>query len=524
MKINVIGGGPAGLYFAILMKKLDPAHDITVVERDGPHDTFGWGIVFSEKTLAFLDEHDHETYTALSQASQSWDHVVVVHKGETLQIAGNPISGIARLTFLNILHDRCRALGVDLRFHTNVTNVADYADCDLLVGADGANSLVRRTYEGFFAPSVDIRQNKYIWLGTEQPFHGLTLIFRQSDAGLFIAHAYRFSPTLSTFIVECPPDTWVNAGFERMSGAETCATLAEVFRDDLGGQPLLSNNFVKWFNFALVKNKRWHHTCTGNPGGCPAVVLLGDALHTAHFSIGSGTKLALEDAIALANAFAEQRTLAQALPTFERARRPPVERFQAAALNSLLWLENVHNYLHLDPVPFTYRLLLRSKRVSFNRIRRGDPDFAARYDAWRKAQPQDSPIPADFLDLFQKPSIGHLATLMPDGTPHVTSVYVDYDGRYILVNSAKGRLKDRNMRERPDVALQIPDPDDINRYLLVRGRVVEITEEGADEHLDKLSARYLGRDKYPPSMRYPGEVRVLYRIEPRHVTAWNPFG
>jgi len=515
MKINIIGGGPAGLYFAILMKKLDPAHDITVVERDGPNDTFGWGIVFSERTLTFLDEYDHETYTAISRASQSWDNVVVVHKGETIKVAGNPISGIARITFLNILHDRCRQLGVHLRFHTNVTSVADYADCDLLVGADGINSLVRRTYEGFFYPSVDVRQNKYIWLGTEQPFDGLTMIFRQTEAGLFIAHAYRFSPTLSTFIVECPPETWANMGFAQMSDAETCATLAEVFREDLGGHMLLSNNFVKWFNFALVKNKRWFHQ---------NVVLLGDALHTAHFSIGSGTKLALEDAIALATAFAEHRTVAQTLPAFERARKPPVERFQAAALNSLLWLENVQNHLHLDPVPFTYRLLLRSKRVSFNRIRRGDPEFAARYDAWRQAQPEAGPIPADFLDLFQKPSIGHLATLMPDGTPHVTSVWVDYDGKHVIINSARGRLKDRNMRERPFVALQIPDPDDINRYLLIRGPVVEITEEGADEHLDKLSPRYLGRDKYPPAMRYPGEVRVLYKIEPQRVTTWNPFG
>ncbi|MER3514448.1 MAG: hypothetical protein C4310_08720 [Chloroflexota bacterium] len=190
----------------------------------------------------------------------------------------------------------------------------------------------------------------------------------------------------------------------------------------------------------------------------------------------------------------------------------------------MLWLENVQNHLHLDPVPFTYRLLLRSKRVSFNRIRRGDPEFAARYDAWRQAQPEAGPIPADFLDLFQKPSIGHLATLMPDGTPHVTSVWVDYDGKHVIINSARGRLKDRNMRERPFVALQIPDPDDINRYLLIRGPVVEITEEGADEHLDKLSPRYLGRDKYPPAMRYPGEVRVLYKIEPQRVTTWNPFG
>ncbi|MCC6191471.1 MAG: TIGR03618 family F420-dependent PPOX class oxidoreductase [Anaerolineales bacterium] len=518
MKINVLGGGPAGLYFAILMQLQDPAHRITVVERDGPRDTFGWGIVFSETTLNFLDEHDHATYAAITDASQAWEAVIVGHKNEQIRVSGNPISGIARLTFLNILHQRCRELGVELRFHTNVTTpqqLADLAQCDLLVAADGANSLVRRTYEGFFLPTIDVRQNKYIWLGTEQPFDGLSLFFRESDAGLFIAHAYKFSPTHSTFIIECPPETWLRAGFERMNAAETCAYLAEVFQAELGGQALLANNFVRWLNFPLIKNKRWHHQ---------HMVLLGDALHTAHFSIGSGTKLALEDAIALAQALAGRRPVAQALPEFQRIRQPPVERFQEAALRSLAWLENVREHLPLDPVPFAYRLMTRSRRVSFNRIARADPGFAARYAAWRDAQPPaPGPIPAGYLDLFEKQTFAHLATLMPNGTPHVTSVWVDYDGEHILVNSAAGRLKDRNMAARPDVAVEIPDPDNPNRYVLVRGRVVAITEDGADEHLDKLSPRYLHRDKYPPGMRFPGEVRRLYKIRPGTVTVWDPF-
>lgn len=517
MKINIVGGGPAGLYFAILMKKRNPANEIAIYERDGPNDTFGWGIVFSDKTLSFLEENDGETYAEIRRASEAWDSVAVVHQGRQINIRGNEICGIGRLAFLNILHERCRRLGVDLRFHANITadGLAELRDCDLFVGADGATSLVRQLHSGFFQPSVDVRQNKFIWLGTRQPFDCLTLTFRQAEAGLFISHSYRFNKTTSTFIVECPPETWEAAGFERMSDDETCAYLAEVFQEDLGGHPLLSNNFVKWLNFPLVRNKHWHYK---------NVVLLGDALHTAHFSIGSGTKLALEDSIALAKCFAEHGPVAAALPAFEAARKPVVDKFQDAAFKSLTWLENVKEHLPLDPVPFTYRLMTRSKRVGYNRIKRGDPAFVALYDEWRGRQPSAGPIPNGYLDLFQKKTFAHLATLMPDGTPHVTSVWVDYDGQYIVINSASGRLKDRNMAKRREVAVEITDPDNPDRYVLVRGPVVEITEQGADDHLDKLAQRYLGREKYPPSMRFPGEVRRLYKILPKHVTTWDPFG
>jgi anthraniloyl-CoA monooxygenase len=486
------------------------------MERDGPDDTFGWGIVFSDRTFAFLRDHDHETYTDITGAAEVWENVDVVHQGRKISVRGNKFSGIGRLTFLQILHNRCRRLGVDLWFHTNVTDVADLLDCDLLVGADGANSLVRRTYADFFQPSVDVRRNRYLWLGTPRLFHGLTMGFRETDAGLFIYHAYRFSQTTSTFIVECPPETWARAGFEGMSEDETCRYLAGVFRPDIEGHPLLFNNFVKWLTFPLIRNRHWSHK---------HIVLLGDALHTAHFSIGSGTKLALEDAIALAGCVAGQATVPGSLAAFQRLRKPTVDEFQEAAYASLLWLEQVCDSLGLPPIPFTYRLMTRSRRVGYNRLKRRDPEFIARYDEWRRQQPPSAgPIPSEYLDLFQKRSFAHLATLMPDGTPHVTPVWVDYDGKFVLINSAVGRQKDLNMAKRRHVAIEIPDPDNPNRYLAIRGPVVEITEAGADEHLDKLARRYLDREKYPPSMRFPGEVRRIYKVAPKRVTIWDPFG
>jgi anthraniloyl-CoA monooxygenase len=380
MKINILGGGPAGLYFAILMKRLDPAHKITVIERDGPDDTFGWGIVFSDQTFSYLKDNDEPSFNEIMRACQTWDNVDVVHKDEKVTIRGNRFSGIARLAFLNILQTRCRALGVTLSFHTNITEVESIEACDLLVGADGANSLVRRAYQDAFQPTVDWRKNRYIWLGTHQLFHGLTLTFREHEAGLFIAHSYKFNDTTSTFIVECGEAVWAKAGFAEMNEAETCAYLADVFQKDLDGHALLANNFVRWLNFPLIKNQRWHH---GH------IVLLGDALHTAHFSIGSGTKLALEDAIALARCFAEGRDVAAALAEFERVRKPVIDAYQDAAFASLLMFENAEEEMHLDPLPFAFRLMTRSKKIDYDKLRRRDPQFIAAYDEYRKQEAGD---------------------------------------------------------------------------------------------------------------------------------------
>jgi anthraniloyl-CoA monooxygenase len=374
MRITILGGGPAGLYFALLMKQQDASHVVTVIERDGPDDTFGWGIVFSDQTFDYLRDSDRPSFERITAACETWDNVDIVHRGERITVRGNRFSGIARITFLRVLQDRCRALGVDLQFHRPVTDLSKLPPHDLLVGADGANSLVRRTHEDVFQPTVGQGRNKYIWLGTPKLFHGLTLTFVQHDAGLFTAHSYKFDRQTSTFIVECSEETWRKAGLDAMTEAATCGFLASVFADHLEGRPLLAKNFVKWLNFPLVSNTRWHGE---------RVVLLGDALHTAHFSIGSGTKLALEDAIMLAHAFAADPT--RALPLFEATRRPRVEQYQRAALDSLRWFEEVGHYMHLDPLPFAVEAMTRSRRMDFEKLRQRDPDFADAYERWSRA-------------------------------------------------------------------------------------------------------------------------------------------
>jgi anthraniloyl-CoA monooxygenase len=372
MRIKIVGGGPAGLYFALLMKKLDAAHAVEVFERNAPDDTFGWGVVFSDKTLSYLKESDEETHARITERFEMWDNVDVVHRDRKVTIRGNRFSGIARIELLNILQQRCRALGVELQFSTEVSDIAALSSSsDLLVGADGINSTVRQRYAQFFRPALSVRRNKYIWYGTNQLFHGLTLTFRENEAGVFAAHSYKFNKTTSTFIVECDEETWNGAGFERMTDGETRAYLSQLFLNDLHGHPLLSNN-SKWINFVNVKNEQWSHN---------NIVLLGDALHTAHFSIGSGTKLALEDSIALHRCFKETEDVGPALSEFERVRKPIIEEYQEAAYESLLWFENVKDYMHLSPLPFAYKLMTRSKKIDYDNLKKRDPQFIAAYEA-----------------------------------------------------------------------------------------------------------------------------------------------
>jgi anthraniloyl-CoA monooxygenase len=368
MRINVIGGGPAGLYFALLMKRHGVAREVSVYERNPPGATFGWGVVFSGRTLRNLREADEVSHRRITESFETWDNVDVVLRDSKITVRGNDFSGIARLKLLNILQERCAELGVDLRFNTAVEDVDTLAqECDLLVGADGVGSFVRERYAEEFRPTLAAGENRYIWYGTRRLFHGLTLTFRETEGGVFAAHSYKFSKELSTFIVECDEETWRRAGLDRMTDAESREYLGRVFARDLEGEELLSNN-SRWINFLLVKNARWGR---GN------VVLLGDALHTAHFSIGSGTKLAIEDSIELFRHFAAGLDVPAALEAFERARRPVVEEYQRAADESRVWFERAREYVGLEPLPFAYSLMTRSTRVDRESLRRRDPAFVA---------------------------------------------------------------------------------------------------------------------------------------------------
>ncbi len=371
MKINVIGGGPAGLYFAILMKKASASHQIKIYERNGPDDTFGWGVVFSGKTLANLRAADEVSHAEITKEFEAWDNVDVVHRDAKVSIHGNSFSGIARLQLLKILQRRAEQLGVEIEFRSEIQDVESLRqNSDLLLAADGVNSTVRLRYAEQFEPELDVRSNRYIWYGTNQLFHGLTLTFRENDAGVFAAHSYKFNRTTSTFIVECDPRTWDNADFKEMNADKTLDYLGEVFAKDLNGHKLLSNN-SKWINFLLVKNRNWFFE---------NVVLIGDALHTAHFSIGSGTKLAIEDAIALAESFQQTANISEALTYFTQTRRPVIEDYQSAAFESMRWFENAASYMHLSPRELAYVLMTRSGRVTYEDLKRRAPEFINQYE------------------------------------------------------------------------------------------------------------------------------------------------
>ncbi len=402
MKIACLGGGPAGLYFAISMKLRQPDAKITVFERNRPNDTFGWGVVLSDDALQNLEANDPVSAATIRDNFAYWDDIAVVHDGHRTVSGGHGFAGIGRMKLLTIMQERAAELGVDLRFETEVGPVEDYAkDHDLVVAADGLNSRVRSQWADHFKPDVDTRLCKFIWLGTHQKFDdAFTFIFEKTRHGWVWAHAYQFDDKTATFIVECTQATWDAWGFADMTKEETVETCRKIFEGHLGGHDLMSNaNHLRgsavWINFPRVNCEKWHHQ---------NVVLMGDAAATAHFSIGSGSRLALDSAIALATYLDTEPTLEQAFVKYQDERRLDVLRLQSAARNSLEWFEEVERYLDLDPVQFNYSLLTRSQRISHENLRLRDPEWLASAERWFQTQagvPADAPLRAPMFAPFR---------------------------------------------------------------------------------------------------------------------------
>jgi anthraniloyl-CoA monooxygenase len=405
LKIAIVGGGPAGLYFAALMKQLDPAHEITVWERNAPDDTFGFGVVFSDETLAGIENADAEFARAVASRFAQWADIDIHYRGTTHTVGGQGFAAMSRKDLLGLLQQRARDLGVTVHFSATAPDVGDLrASHDLVVGADGVNSRVRAAHAGVFRPALDQRRNKYIWLATDLVFEAFQFFIKQTRWGTMQVHGYPYSDTGSTFIVEMSEDVWRRAGFDATQDASlppgasdelAIARIGEIFAAELAGHELLANN-SKWLGFTTVRNERWHHE---------NIVLVGDAAHTAHFSVGSGTKLAMEDSLALAACLHEHRDVESALGAYEAERRPVVESTQRAAQASLEWFENIGMYAGQEPVQFCFNLLTRSRRITYENLRARDPEFADQVNAcFAQSQKLPSAVPA----MFQPFRIGDL--------------------------------------------------------------------------------------------------------------------
>ncbi len=371
MRIGIIGGGPAGLYFALLVKRRDARHQVRVVEQNAPGATYGWGLVFAAPTLRLLAESDPDFCADLRAECMELDTMEIGHRGVRVPVRGNRWARISRIAMLDTLRRHCLRAGVEIEFESRAEDVDRFAGHDLVVVADGVASTIRARHADWFEPTFERYRNKFAWYGTTALIPALSLLFRESAHGIFIAHCYQYSATHSTFLVECDPATWRRAGLDGMSDEESRRYCREVFREDLGGEPLLSNRSA-WFNATIIRNRHWSHD---------NVVLLGDALRTVHFSIGSGTRMALEDAIALADAVGRTRDVPAALELFARSRRPGSDEFQDSAVRSIRWYENVSAIFDLDPLAFAYSYFTRTGRVSHEDLRRADPAFVEAYEA-----------------------------------------------------------------------------------------------------------------------------------------------
>ena len=406
MNIVCIGGGPAGLYFGLLMKQRDRRHRVTVVERNRAYDTFGWGVVFSDQTLGNLREADAPTAEAILTAFNHWDDIEVNIRGRRIRSGGHGFCGIGRKRLLNILQKRAEELGVELVFETDVQSDEAYPDADLVIASDGLSSRIRTRYAGTYRPDIDLRRNRFVWLGTHKLFEAFTFAFEETAHGWFQAHAYRFDDTTSTFIVEAPEPVWQAAGHDRMTKEESIAWCERLFARHLDGHPLLSNaahlrGSAQWIRFPRIVCESWVHW----RGDVP-VVLMGDAAHTAHFSVGSGTKLALEDAIELARCIdAHPADLRGALQRYQEVRAVEVLRIQNAARNSTEWFESVARYANLPPEQFAYSLLTRSQRISHENLRVRDREYLEGYEDFLAHEagvartPPRMPIPPMFTPI-----------------------------------------------------------------------------------------------------------------------------
>ena len=387
MKIVCIGGGPAGLYFALLMKRLDPAHDITVVERNRPYDTFGWGVVFSDATLDNMTQWDPETAAEVRQAFNHWDDIELHVKDEVIRSGGHGFVGIGRKKLLNILQARCEQLGVQLVFEADVASDEEFPDADLIIASDGINSRIRTRHEAVFKPDIVTRPNRYLWLGTHKLYDAFTFLFEKTEHGWFQAHIYKFDANTSTLIVECPEHVWLAHGLDKAAQAESIAFCERLFAKNLQGAALMTNarhlRGSAWLNFQRVKCEQWSLF-----NGHSHVVLMGDAVHTAHFAIGSGTKLAIEDAIELTRQFKELGDTAEQIPAvlarYQALRHIDVLRLQNAAWNAMEWFE-VCGERYCDQLPppqFMYSMLTRSQRISHENLRLRDAGWLGGYERW----------------------------------------------------------------------------------------------------------------------------------------------